>query len=334
MNLSVIPAYDAQATRERAAGVAVPGVYTDLTALMKLEFEAHGFTFLPGQPVHSALAGRHASRLRGRGLNFEELRGYRPGDDIRSMDWRATARLRKPQVRVYTEERDRPVLLLVDQRRTMFFGTRRRMKSVAAAEAAAVGAWRVFHSGDRVGAIVFNDAELVEIRPHRSRRQVMRILQSIARLNRGLAADDGTPPNPGVFNEALRRAARLAKHDFLVCTVSDGFGMDEESVRLVTDIAAHNDLMVLFIYDPLEAELPRAGRFVFARGGKQLEVDAGSAALRRDYAADFLKRQAAIEHFCRQRQVPRISIGTHRDTGEQVRERLGRGPGAAPRSVR
>ena len=88
------------------------------------------------------LHGRHASRLRGRGHNFEELRGYVSGDDIRNVDWKATARSGEPHIRVYIEERDRPVLLLIDQRHNMFFGTRRAMKSVVAAEAAALAAWR------------------------------------------------------------------------------------------------------------------------------------------------------------------------------------------------
>ena len=118
---------------------------------------------LPRQPIHSILAGRHASRLRGRGLNFEELRSYLPGDDIRNMDWKVTARMRKPHVRVFTEERDRPTLLVVDQRLSMFFGSARAMKSVAAAEATALAAWRVLEAGDRVGAIVFDDHDLIEI---------------------------------------------------------------------------------------------------------------------------------------------------------------------------
>ena len=92
-------------------------IYADLDALIRLQFEAQGFSFLPRQPIHSVLYGRHASRLRGRGLDFEEIRAYLPGDDIRGMDWRVTARTGKPHVRVYTEERDRTVWLLVDQGR-------------------------------------------------------------------------------------------------------------------------------------------------------------------------------------------------------------------------
>ena len=92
--------------------------------------------------MSSVLSGRYASRLRGRGLNFEEIRRYLPGDDVRTMDWKVTARTRSPHVRVYTEEKDRAVLLIVDQRINMFFGTRDKLKSVTAAELAALGAWR------------------------------------------------------------------------------------------------------------------------------------------------------------------------------------------------
>src|SRR3954447_20465488 len=153
----------------------MPGVYVDLEDLIALEYRGRKVSFMPQQPVHSLLSGRFASRMRGRGLNFEEIRDYRPGDDVRSIDWKVTARLQKPHVRVFNEERDRQALLVVDQRLSMFFGSRRAMKSVAAAQAAAVGAWRVFGAGDRIGAIVFNVRDLAEIKPRRSRATVLQI---------------------------------------------------------------------------------------------------------------------------------------------------------------
>src|SRR5215831_17349395 len=120
-----------------------PGVYVDLEELVALEYRGRKVSFLPRQPAHSLLFGRFASRMRGRGLNFEEIRDYRSGDDVRSIDWKLTARLRKPHIRVFNEERDRQALLVVDQRLSMFFGSRRAMKSVTAAQAAAIGAWRI-----------------------------------------------------------------------------------------------------------------------------------------------------------------------------------------------
>src|SRR5262245_5902013 len=183
--------------------------WVTLDELQKLNHRAQGFSFLPRQPVHSMLTGRHASRLRGRGLDFDELRHYYEGDDTRTIDWAATARLGTPYVRVYREERDRVVLLLVDQRISMFFGSRRATKSVAAAEAAALAAFRVASLGDRVGGIVFSEQGISEIKPEARHGGVRRLLGELVRHNNALRADAPHPPDAGLFNEALRRAARL-----------------------------------------------------------------------------------------------------------------------------
>ena len=172
-------------------------VRVTLDDLVRLKGRAKGFSFLPRQPVHSVLAGRHGSRLRGRGLDFEELRHYQYGDDPRSMDWLATARLGAPYVRVFTEERDREVLLLVDQRLTMFFGSRRAMKSVAAAEVAALAAWRVTALGDRIGALVFSDDDILEFLPGARSPAVMRILKGIVTL-RGFCASSSAKGGRGL----------------------------------------------------------------------------------------------------------------------------------------
>src|SRR5262245_4260629 len=126
---------------------AATGVYVTAADLAALEGQARQLVLRPRGPNHNLLAGRHASRVRGRGLDFEELRQYLPGDDVRSIDWKVTARSRKPFVRVYTEEKDRPAVLVVDQRINMFFGSARSLKSVTAAEAAALCAWKVLSQG-------------------------------------------------------------------------------------------------------------------------------------------------------------------------------------------
>lgn len=130
-------------------GRSVPGVYVSLHELMVFEFKAVGLSLLPRRRSGSILAGRYTSRVRGRGLNFQEIRDYFPGDDIRTIDWKVTMRLGTPHVQAYSEERDRPALFIVDQRLSMFFGSRQSMKSVTAAHLAALGAWIVFHAGFR-----------------------------------------------------------------------------------------------------------------------------------------------------------------------------------------
>ena len=259
------------------------GVYTSLEELVRLQHKARGFSFLPRQPMHSLLAGKHSSKLRGRGLNFEELRNYLPGDDIRAMDWKATMRTGKPHVRVYTEERDRPAFLVLDQRQSMFFGSRLKMKSVTAAELGAVGAWRVLDQGDRIGAIIFNDHQSTEIRPQRTRRNVLQILREIERYNHELKPGVTAPSNPGMLNEVLEKVLRMAKHDTLVCIISDLDGANPETRRITSQLAQHNDVIIALIYDPLERELPEVGKLVFSESETQLEVDTSSKKVRKAF---------------------------------------------------
>lgn len=310
--------------RKKSPGTArQAGVYADLDELMRLRFKASGFSFLPRQPIHSILSGRHASRLRGRGLNFEELRHYLPGDDTRNIDWRVTARTREPHVRVYTEEKDRTVWLLVDQRMSMFFGSTRKMKSVVAAEAAAGACWRVLAQGDRVGAVVFNDSRMQIIPAHRSEQRVTQILKQIVHMNHELNAVSDVKPGPHMLNRAIERVSALARHDCLVCLISDGSGIDSETRKYVTRLTEHNDVISLFIYDPLEQTMPAAGPLVFSDGTSELEFNTAEAPLRERYRSDFEQRVARLKATSRRHAIPLIPVHTAAPVLNQVRDELG-----------
>lgn len=302
--------------------------YVSLDALMRLRGHARGFSLLPHQPPGGALAGRHFSRLRGRGLDFAELRHYQDGDDIRAMDWLATARTRSPHVRLYTEERDRVVLLVVDQRLTMFFGSQRATKSVVAAEIAALAAWRVARAGDRIAALVFDDGERALVRPARGPVTVQRVLSEIVRLNRRLTAA-GDAAAPGMLNRVLGEAARLATHDWLVVLISDAYGADAATASLVSTLGAHNDVIAVLVSDPLEARLPALGPVVVAEGAARLAVDTGSARLRQRHATDFASRRDLIRSFGRHRSIPVLDISTDADVASQIRAALHPGRAAA-----
>ena len=304
-----------------------PGVYAQLQDLVALQYKARGFSFLPRQPIHSLLAGRHASRMRGRGLNFEEIRGYLPGDDPRTIDWKITARTREPHVRVYSEERDRPALLIVDQRLSMFFGSRTNMKSVTAAEAAALGAWRVFSSGDRIGAIVVDDAQLHEVRPHRSRQTVLRILGTIIDANHALGANGDAERNPSMLNEALQAAERIARHDHLVAIISDFDGLDGETRRYVTRMARHNDVLAIPVFDPLSREVPEHGTMVVSDGELQLELDTTKGTVVQRLVELAGERMQAIMDWQKELGVPVIPLSTDGDPVDQLRRLLGQRPG-------
>lgn len=299
-----------------------PGAYANLDDLIRIRFRARDFSFRPRQPVESVLSGRYASRLRGRGLNFEELRRYLPGDDIRTMDWRVTARTRSPHVRVYTEEKDRAVLLVVDQRLNMFFGTRERMKSVTAAELAALGAWRALDVGDRVGLVAFNDSELVQVKPQRSQRTVLSILNAVLRMNHGLRIGDGVTHAPEQLNAALNRAARLAPHDALIVVVSDFFGVDEQTERLAAGLAAHNDVLGLLVHDPMRLD-PRGARIGISDGIDRVSLDLADRRVRQTIADDYRAEQERISRFLRELSAPLLLISNEGDVVDQVRRLLG-----------
>ncbi len=296
-------------------------VHPSLDDLVRLQFDARGFSLLPSQPVHSLLSGRHSSRLRGRGLQFEELRDYRAGDDIRSMDWRATARLRKPHVRVYSEERERPVLLVVDQRTTMFFGSMRTTKATAAAELAALSAWRTLAAGDRVGAILLGDEEIVQIKPHRSRSNVLRICHELVRLNSTLTAS-GPGSRTTTLNDVLRRAIRIAHHDYLVVLITDYHGDDEDTRRLATNLAAHNDVIAALVYDPLGAHLP-AGRGMEVTDGRSRLPVPGGARFADRYRRLFVERLGELRQQLRALRIPILPICTHDPVPGQLLAALG-----------
>ncbi|MFP6655055.1 MAG: DUF58 domain-containing protein, partial [Myxococcota bacterium] len=263
------------------------GAYVQLRDLVQLRAEARGFDFLPKQPLASRLAGAHVSRLRGRGLDFDELRAYQPGDDVRDIDWKVTARMRRPYTRIYTEERDRKTLLLVDQRVNMFFGSRLNMKSVTAVETAALALWRILAEGDRPGAILFNDRDQIEIPPQRSQARAMAILHALEGMNQALCARGSEVSEPPQLNHVLARAARLASHDHLIVLVSDLDGVDEETPGLLKRLARRNDVIVFRIFDPMERTLPEASGLVVSDGNLQLEVDARDNALRSRFRQAF-----------------------------------------------
>ena len=300
----------------------VPGVYASLADLARLEFRARGFTLLPRQPVHSLLAGQHGSRLRGRGLNFDELRAYVPGDDVRAIDWAATARMRTPYVRVYTEERDRPVVFVVDQRQSMFYGTRRAMKSYVAAEIVALGAWRAFGQGDRVGGWVFDDDHWTEQRPHRSRQSVLRLLTLVLERGHALAAGRAVR-HAGRLNDVLEQVRRRSYHDHVILVVSDFDGADDDTRRALLLLREHNDVVAVPVIDPSKTTLPDHGRLVVSDGALQMELDLGNTHVRESVTSLGEQSLDRLRAWEREIRVPVLPVLTAEDPARQLRRLLG-----------
>jgi uncharacterized protein (DUF58 family) len=240
--------------------------------LLKLSQRAHGFTFPFRQPL---VTGRRASKLSARGPEVDELHRSTASDGIRAIDWAEAKRHGTPYRLSRGEERDRPVMLLVDQRQSMFLGKRRATKSVVAAEVAALAAFRVTALGAPVGGIVFSEQGVSEIEPHASDAGAHRLLAEVARHNNALRADPPYPPNRDLYNEALRRVARLAGHDWLVVMISDGLGRNTDSLKLaarqqVTQVSVERAIPVL----PIRTDVDPAQQLRGLIGGRMRHVAA------------------------------------------------------------
>ncbi|MFP5497646.1 MAG: DUF58 domain-containing protein [Gammaproteobacteria bacterium] len=303
-------------------------VYVSLGQLMALQFQTRGLNFVARQPQGSILAGNHASRLRGRGLNFDELRRYQPGDDLRHLDWRASLRTGKPVIRTFTEERDRPALIVVDQRMSMFFGSVRSFKSAVAAELGALAAWMVFNAGDRVGGLVFNDEHIDSVAPLRSRKRVEALCSRIVQQNAALSAGNPDHEADGQLDKVLQRCLALAGHDHLICIVSDFAGAGDRTLQLMRQLSAHNDVIALQVYDPLALNVPDSGHLMVTQGQLQVELAVEKRQVRQPLG-DFLGgRLRDVASLLRRSQVPLLMISTALPAVDQLRDELGRRNGA------
>lgn len=299
-------------------------VHPTLPELMALEAAVGGLSFIARQPAGSVLAGQHGSRLRGRGLDFAELRRYVPGDDLRLLDARASLRYGKPYVRAYTEERDRPTMIVVDQRMSMYFGSVRYFKCAVAARLAALAAWMAYRGGDRVGGLVFDDDGVRAFKPLRSRDRVRALLAGVVRANAALSAERPERPAAQTLDEALRGVLAHASHDYLVCIISDFAGAGDDTLRSLRLLAAHNDVIAALVYDPMAQNLPSRGRLVATQGELQLEIAVGRQRERQRLADFFSGRLREVADLLRRSRVPLLSIDTADDTLPQLRSELGR----------
>lgn len=238
---------------DTALAVTLPG-------LLALAGAAQQLRNPPAQLPPGAMAGERVSRQQGRGLNFDSLRRYQPGDDVRLIDWQATARLRTPWVRLYNEERERPVFLLVDQRLDMYFATRGHTKSVAAAHLAALLAWRSWHDGDRLGAAVFSDDSLRLQRCRSPKLALAPCLNDLHQMNNQLPARYPQEPASSLpLHQVLQRIRAQVPAGSWLALISDFHDLDAQSDALLAALARRCDITAFVLLDDLHLRLPHQG---------------------------------------------------------------------------
>lgn len=253
----------------------IKNIIPTLNDLLRLEYlvASTGFSLLPKQPVHSVLAGKHTSKLRGRGLDFEEVRKYVAGDDIRNIDWRVTARTRTTYTKVFTEEKEKPVLTIVDLTSGMFFGSQVYTKSYLASQLAAITAFKVLKNGDRFGGLIFDTESTDIFFPQRSRKVVLQYLKKLVEKCSGLAKNTPTiTSKEKIFEQTLLKTVSLATHDYLIVVISDFYEISATSKKHLIQLAKHNDVILSRISDPMEEKLPKE-KLVLTDGDLQLLWD-------------------------------------------------------------
>ena len=292
------------------------GAVVTAESLIAARFAAR-FVDVTGQTRALAnLAGMRRARQRGRGFEFDEVRAYAAGDDVRAIDWRVRARSGAPHTKLFHEDREQPVMVAVDQRAPMKFGSTRCFKSVLAAHVGALTLWSGLQAGERIGGAVLGDLRLHDTRPKRSQHAVLNMIGDMVREG---APDTNHPASEltlGDLAQQLERIARPGSRIFLISDFHDLFEADH--LVPLRRLARKTQVVAIGIGDALEAELPRAGYYAVTDGHSHSQLDTSLSGVRERYAKDFLELRDQTARRLRELRVPMLRLGTHEDPLKQL----------------
>lgn len=281
------------------------GLSVTVAELIALASQAHRVQYPP--QGRAQRAGQHLSRWRGRGMDFSEARNYQAGDDIRHMEWRMTARTGRPHVKVYQEERERPVFIVVDFNPSMYFGTRGAYKSVAAARLAAVLAWTAAKQGDRVGGLVYSTTGHQEFVPRMRQAGILPFLaglSSYSQQTNTASHEEGQQ----AFQQALSRVQRLVKPGSILVWISDFYHLNEQTESVLQRARVHNDILTYHICDPLELAPPVPQSYGMTDGKTDVVIDTTVDSVRLGYQSACEQRITSLTQAMKRLQTPYISL--------------------------
>lgn len=285
-------------------------LHPDFSELIQLGQKASRLRIVSTRQSRAASFGDYASPFRGQGLEFHEVREYRFGDDIRTIDWRVTARTDKPYVKVFTEERERTVILCVDANPAMRFGTRGTFKSVQAARAAALLGWHANSSNDRVGCIVFGDVPdgIQFFSPVRSRRALWQTLKLLSGTTIGAY---GAPVEQEVALEYLERVAPTRA---LLIVISDFQNVAEAMEKRLGNLRRTCDIVLIAVNDPADREIPAMATVIFEdHAGHKLTLDTDNRVGREAYFRQWRENRSRFEDIAARRNIGIIDLNTNTD---------------------
>lgn len=273
---------------------------------------------LPRLESRAMHAGQQSSRLFGRGMDYAESRVYQPGDDVRRLDWRLTARSGRLHTKLFQEEREGRLLILLDSHESMRFGTRARFKSVQAARAAALAAWYAVRAGERVGLMSFGTGHRL-LRPQGGTRGALAVCGALAEWDAAALAQ------PETLSDALLRAGRLMHGANRVLLISDGLSTDEAARGRLLDLSRKAGVRVLVVADALELGPPPAGRYPMEHAGIRREVALWGERQRREFQQVLGAGQARLSTLAQSLGLPHATLDTVADPLDAVMSLLAPG---------
>ena len=284
----------------------INGIVVDIAELVALKRFISKVAIKPANGVQRT--GNHYSKFRGRGMDFAEVRNYQAGDEIRHMEWRVTARTGRPHVKVYQEERERPVVIMNDFNPSMYFGTRLAFKSVVAVRLAALIAWTAVRQGDRVGGLLASSDKHDEFTPKSREKGILPWLAKLCEythcetMPRG--CDKEAFEDKGrLLSDTLLRLRRVVHPGSIVVLISDFYQLDAECEKHLSFLSAHNDVLVYHVCDPLELAPPKAGVYAVTNGREEMLLDTSLKSMRKDYQAFCEQRQQLVRSLCQRTQT-------------------------------
>lgn len=293
-------------------------IFVHLPDLLRMEGYARGFSFLAKkQKVRSVLGGKHASKLRGRGMDFEEVRNYVAGDDIRNIDWKVTARTQVTHSKVFSEEKEKPALIIVDQSKSMFFGSKVKTKSVVATEVAALAAFKIQKDGDRVGGMVFTEEGIDVVVPKRNKKNTLRFLERMVHHNHKLI-ERKVGNRKETLSAAMNKIQNIVTHDYLIIVISDFLEYSERVIKYFSGLSQHNDVLLVKISDPLERNIPKE-KMIFGDGSKQLTVQGNKKDIQNKFEEGFDSGLKDFEAQMLRHRIPVFHINTVDPVDEQLK---------------
>ncbi|MBU1312009.1 MAG: DUF58 domain-containing protein [Gammaproteobacteria bacterium] len=265
---------------------------TGLTELLWYQRYTKVLDLTPRMAIHSKLAGTYLAKSKGRGMEFDEVRHYQNGDDVRTIDWRVTARTGKVHTKLFREEKERPVFILTDLGDSMRFGSCLLFKSVQAAHLAALIAWHVKQRGDKLGGLVFNANQHIELKPQSRSHGVVRYFHALTEVHQHTSGHRGLS-----LDTALSQLRRLVRPGSLVYVLSDFSQFSEDGLRHIRAIRQHNEVTCCPVTDPLELALPTGsnGLAAVSDGATTGYIELGSAAILQRYASAQQQLQAQLK---------------------------------------